>query len=393
MLSHSWAVGLQMENELISQLRSDIPYIHDKIYVDNASVSPIPRQVQVAGEHYNRIVSENLREYRAASLPFFDKGRALAAKLVGSRPDNIAYVQNTAHGLSLVALGVDWRPGDNVVVCAEDFPSNYLCWVQLAEMGVDVRLVGSRTGRIDVGHVRDVIDSRTRVVSVRHVQFYSGFRVDVAALGEICACSGALLVVDGTQSTGAIKLDVSAAGVDVIVASAHKWMMGPRGIGFASFSDRALGAITPRVIGWLSVNDPFAFNRKLDFLPDARRFEPGTANGTGILGLAERLVQIDELGIDRIEERILWLSTLLRERAREQGIELVFDFGGKNGSGINLLRKPGTPTPETYANLTANGIFASMRNDAIRISPHYYNTSDEIEHIVAVMSSERHRPT
>ncbi|PWE54446.1 cysteine desulfurase [Metarhizobium album] len=381
-----------MNDELISQLRSDIPYIHDKIYVDNASVTPIPTQVQLASEHYNRIVSERLREYRAASLPFFDKGRALAAKLVGSRPDNIAYVQNTAHGLSLVALGVGWRPGDNIVVCAEDFPSNYLCWVQLAEMGVDVRQVDSRAGRIDVSDVREVIDSRTRVVSVSHVQFYSGFRVDVAALGEICAASGALLVVDGTQSTGAIKLDVLAAGVDVLVVSAHKWMMGPRGIGFASFSERALGAITPRVVGWLSVNDPFAFNRKLDFLPDARRFEPGTANGSGILGLAERLAQIDELGIDRIEERILSLSRLLRERAREQGLELVYDFDGRNGSGINLLRKPGTPTSETHANLTANGIFASIRNDAIRISPHYYNTSDEIERIVMVMSSERHGP-
>ncbi|MQY50106.1 aminotransferase class V-fold PLP-dependent enzyme [Rhizobiales bacterium RZME27] len=378
-----------MHEELISQLRSDIPYIHDKIYVDNASVTPIPKRVQVASEHYNRIVSEKLREYRVASLPFFDKGRALAAKLVGSRPDNIAYVQNTAHGLSLVALGIDWRPGDNIVVCAEDFPSNFLCWVQLGELGVDVRQVGSRTGRIDVSDVREVIDSRTRVVSVSHVQFYSGFRVDVAALGEICAASGALLVVDGTQSTGAIKLDVGAAGVDVLVVSAHKWMMGPRGIGFASFSERALAAITPRVVGWLSVNDPFAFNRKLDFLPDARRFEPGTANGSGILGLVERLAQIDELGIDWIEERVLWLSTVLRERARQEGLELVYDFDGKTGSGINLLRRPGTPTLETHANLTANGIFASIRNDAIRISPHYYNTPDEIERIVTVMSSDR----
>ena len=378
-----------MHDELISQLRSDIPYIHDKIYVDNASVTPIPKRVQVASEHYNRIVSEKLREYRTASLPFFDKGRALAAKLVGSRPDNIAYVQNTAHGLSLVALGIDWRPGDNIVVCAEDFPSNFLCWVQLGELGVDVRQVGSRTGRIDVSDVREVVDSRTRVVSVSHVQFYSGFRVDVAALGEICAASGALLVVDGTQSTGAIKLDVGAAGVDVLVVSAHKWMMGPRGIGFASFSERALAAITPRVVGWLSVNDPFAFNRKLDFLPDASRFEPGTANGSGILGLAERLAQIDELGIDWIEERVLWLSTMLRERARQEGLELVYDFDGKTGSGINLLRRPGTPTLETHANLTANGIFASIRNEAIRISPHYYNTPDEIERIVTVMSSDR----
>jgi cysteine desulfurase / selenocysteine lyase len=375
-----------VNDEIISQLRHDIPYIHDKIYVDNASVTPIPTRVQVASEQYNRIVSESLREYRAVSLPFFDKGRRLAAKLVGSRPENIAYVQNTAHGLSLVALGVEWRQGDNIVVCAEDFPSNYLCWVQLADMGVEIRQVRSRDGRIDISDVRDLTDSRTRVVSVSHVQFYSGFRVDVAALGEICSRFGVLLVVDGTQSTGAIRLDVAAAGVDVLVVSAHKWMMGPRGIGFASFSERAMNSITPRVVGWLSVNDPFAFNRKLDFLPDARRFEPGTANGSGILGLAERLTQIDELGIDRIEERILSLSELLRERALHHGLKPIYQFAGMSGSGINILKKPGLATSDLHAKLTASGIYASIRNDAIRISPHYYNTADEIEQIVDVMS-------
>ncbi|OCP14957.1 aminotransferase class V-fold PLP-dependent enzyme [Ensifer sp. LC163] len=375
-----------MNNEKIQQLRSDIPYIHDKIYVDNASVTPIPIRVQLASEQYNKIFSENLREYRAASLPYFDKGRALAAKLVGSTPQSIAYVQNTAHGLSLVALGVDWRPGDNIVVCADEFPSNYLCWVQLTDMGVEVRQVTSTGGRIEPSQVRAVTDSRTRVVAVSHVQFYSGFRVDVAAFGEICTAAGALLVVDGTQSTGAIKLDVGASGVDVLVASAHKWMMGPRGIGFASFSDRALNSITPRIVGWLSVNDPFAFNRKLDFLPDARRFEPGTANGSGILGLAERLAQIDELGIDWIEERILSLSDLLREQALSKGLQPVYQFDDKFRSGINILKKPGVPTSELHSTLTANGIYASVRNEAVRVSPHYYNTSDEIEQIIAVMS-------
>jgi selenocysteine lyase/cysteine desulfurase len=245
---------------------------------------------------------------------------------VGSYSKNIAFVQNTSHGLSLVALGLDWRPGDNLVVCAQEFPSNYLCWIQLEAKGVEIRQVSALDGRLDTDIIQQAMDGRTRVVAISHVQFYSGFRVDVAALGDSCQKCAALLVVDGTQSIGAIRLDVSASGVDVLVVSAHKWLMGPRGIGFASFSDRALERITPAIVGWMSVNDPFAFNRTLDHLPDARRFESGTPNGTGIFGLRERLAQIDELGIDWIEDRVLNLNELILELALRNGIKPVYQF-------------------------------------------------------------------
>lgn len=375
-----------MEDHDLTTLRSDIPYLHKGIYVDNASVSPLSTRVRLASEHYDTIVAEHLREARELSKPFFDKGRDLAAKLVGSTPGGIAYVQNTAHGLSLVALGVDWRPGDNLVVCAQEFPSNYLCWIQLASKGVEIRQVTSANGRIDPLHVRELVDGRTRVVAVSHVQFNSGFRVDAPALAEISAKFGALLVVDGTQSIGALDLNVEAAGVDVLVVSAHKWLMGPRGIGFAAFSPRGLAEITPQVVGWQSVNDPFAFHRKLDFLPDARRFEPGTANGYGILGLAERLAQIDELGIDWIENRILGLNEILLEVALGRGLHPVHRFEGRSRSGIVLLQKLGTAVADVHASLVENGIYTSIRNGAIRVSPHYYNTPEEMERVVSIIA-------
>ncbi|MGO7018408.1 aminotransferase class V-fold PLP-dependent enzyme [Rhizobium leguminosarum] len=376
-----------MTSDIISELRNDIPYIHDKIYLDNAAVTPVPKRVQAAGNLHDKIVSENLRNYCSVLQPIIENGRALAAKLVGSQAENIAYVQNTAHGLSLVALGLDWREGDNVVVCADEFPSNYLCWLQLAERGVEVRRVSSRDGRVEVNDVRSMIDSRTRIVAVSHVQFYSGFRVDIGGLGEICRRADTLLVVDGTQSIGAIRLDVEDSGVDVLVVAAHKWMMGPRGVGFAYFSERAIASISPRVVGWLSVNEPFAFNRTLDFLPGARRYEAGTPNGAGILGLAERLAQIDKVGIDWIEARILLLSELLQKMAAQKGLELAYQFAPASASGINLLRRPGISTSEMHSRLTAAGILTSVRSNAIRIAPHYYNTAEEIEQVVAVMSA------
>ncbi|NBJ10686.1 aminotransferase class V-fold PLP-dependent enzyme [Microvirga sp. SYSU G3D207] len=170
------------------------------------------------------------------------------------------------------------------------------------------------------------------------------------------------------------------------MVNAHKWLMGPRGIGFATFSDRALEQVTPRVVGWMSVNNPFAWNRALDFLPDSRRFESGTPSGTGIFRLTERLAQIDEFGIDWIEDRILRLNELLCEQALRQGIQPVYQFERSNRSGITLLQNPGTAVAELHSLLAANGVYASIRSGAIRIAPHYYNTFEEMERIIFIMT-------
>ena len=245
-----------------------------------------------------RSLANNCAKSKAIATDCYDRGRAPATKLVGSSAQSIAYVQNTSHGLSLVALGVDWQAGDNLVVCAEDIPSNYLCWVQLAERGVEIRRVSALDGRLRDGHFSASDDERTRVVAVSHVQFHSGFRVDLAALGDICTKSSALLVVDGTQSIGAISLDVSTTGTDVLVVSAHKWLLGPRGIGFASFSERALNRVTPAIVGWMSVNDPFAFNRTLDYLPDA-------LDTVSQAQLADQPIQIQDAGLDPFDTQLV----------------------------------------------------------------------------------------
>ncbi|MCP3468753.1 aminotransferase class V-fold PLP-dependent enzyme [Bradyrhizobium sp. CCGUVB1N3] len=376
-----------IDDQKLSSIRSDLPFLAKGIYVDNASVSPISRRVQIASEQYNNIIAEQLRDARTIAQPHFEKGRALAAKLVGSTAQNIAYVQNTSHGLSLVALGLDWRPGDNLVVCAQEFPSNYLCWTRLAAKGVEVRQISSPDGTLSPDHFRQAMDRRTRLVAVSHVQFFSGFRADLASFRDLCSEYGALLIVDGTQSVGALKLDVEAMGIDVLVASAHKWLMGPRGIGFASFSSRALEAITPAIVGWMSVNDPFEFKRTLDYLPDARRFESGTPNAAGIFGLAERLAEIDELGIEWIEDRVLQLNELLSERALRQSILPVYRFERRSRSGIVLLEKPDIAASSMLAALNKDRIYASIRNGAIRVSMHYYNTVDEVERIICAMNS------
>jgi cysteine desulfurase/selenocysteine lyase len=376
-----------LSTDQIEQARAGLPYLRDVIYVDNAAVSPVPQAVQSAADRYNEHTVRRLREVSHLSEPVFDRGRVLAAKLVGVTADQIAYVQNTSHGLSQIALGLDWRAGDNLVVPAQEFPSNHLCWLQLEAHGVEVRKVEAQAGRIHPADIGRHVDRRTRLVAISHVQFYSGFRVDIPGIGELCRKAGALLVVDGTQSIGALTLDVSASGVDVLVVSGHKWMMAPRGIGFMALSERALARITPRIVGWLSVKEPYAFRRTLDLLPDARRFESGTPNGSGIFGLAERLRQIDELNPQAIEQRVIDLNRHLTERCAGAGLEILFRFDDRARSGIFLVRKPSVPAATVLAALAAAGICASVRSEAIRLSPHYYNTIDELDHTVATIAS------
>ena len=373
--------------EQINQARADLPYLRGVTYVDNAAVSPVPHEVQSAADLYNRHTVYNLREVQQLSEPVFEQGRALAAKLVGATANRIAYVQNTSHGLSQVALGIDWRAGDNLVVPAQEFPSDHLCWLQLEAQGVDVRKVDAQAGQVHPADIRNHIDRHTRLVAISHVQFYSGFRVDIPGIGELCRQAGALLVVDGTQSIGALTLDVSLSGIDELVVSGHKWMMAPRGIGFMALSEQALARITPRIVGWLSVREPFAFRRVLDLLPDARRFESGTPNGSGIFGLAERLQQIDALDPRAIEQRVIDFNRHLEERCLSAGLELFFRFDDSARSGIFLVRKPGVPAGAVLDALAAARICASVRSNAIRLSPHYYNTIDELDHVIATIVS------
>jgi selenocysteine lyase/cysteine desulfurase len=367
--------------------RREYPCLEDRIFVNHAAVSQISRGVQRAMAAQTERHARDALLAARESVAVYDDGRRRAAALVGARADRIAYVQNTSHGISLVALGLDWREGDNVVVSALEFPSNLLAWKALDRRGIAVRLFDSDDGRVTADAVRQAIDDRTRIVAVSQVQFYSGYRVDLARIGEVCRAHDALLVVDGTQSVGALTIDMDRDAIDVVVVSAHKWMLGPLGIGFMALSGRAFERITPPVVGWLSVEEPFAFRRELELLPDARRFEPGTENATGTYGLVERLRQIDALGIDRIEATVLALTRRVVERATDAGLEVRSPSGSAELSGISLLNRRGVPPEAVHAAMESARITASVRNGAVRISPHYYNTFREIDQIVDVMRS------
>jgi len=361
-------------------------------YLNHAATGPISRGVQEAIHRQTEIHAIHNETATKRYEPVYRECREAAARLVGARAARVAFIQNTSHGISLLANGQDWRDGDNVIVPEMEFPSNYLAWLNLADRGVELRRLKLVDGRVTPEGLSRAIDGRTRVVALSHVQYFNGFKADLAAIAEVAHAHGALLVVDGTQSVGAVPIDVEALRVDALVVSAHKWMLGPLGIGFMALSDEMFARTRVTQLGWLSVNDPFAFNREIDLPDDATRFEPGTENAAGIFGLAQRIEEIEAFTIERIEERILGLNDRLAESVQRHGFEVRSPMEAGTRSGILSFHHPAVANPETVARLQDRGIHIGFREGALRASPHYYNSEDEIEELVdALVDRSGHR--
>ena len=367
----------------LAAVRADFLITAHRTYVDHAAVGPISRPVQAAMVEQATLQMDWCSLRSSVWQDRETRARELAAALVNAAPERIAITQNTSHGLSIVTQGIDWRAGDNVVLAACEFPSNYYPWINLEAHGVEARLVQRDDGRPAAADLAPLIDARTRVVAVSQVQFMTGFRSDLGSIAELCHGHDGLLVVDGTQGVGAMTIDLAATGVDVFAVSAHKWLLGPLGVGFLALSDRAFERLSVAAVGWLSVEDPFAFNCRLDLLPDARRFEPGTENAAGISGLHAALQMIADLGAMVIESRIIALTERLCDGLRGKDYEILSSRAPGEASGIVTFRADGGRTERALERLAAADILVSARASGARVSPHHDNSEDEIGHIVA----------
>jgi len=241
-------------------------------------------------------------------------------------------------------------------------------------------------GHADLGALRLLVDARTRLLAISAVQYSSGYRYDLGALGEFCRASDILLVVDATQAAGAMTIDADGDGIDVLAVSAHKWMLGPLGIGFVHLSPRAMDTLAPSVVGWLSVEHPFDFDHEPRLASSAVRFESGTENAVGLAGLDATVELMLSAGPRAIEEHILDATAELSERLEECGWTTLRDSRRQTWSGI-LIASSGGDDDAVFARLTAAGIRCSRRGGGIRFSPHYYTSSDDLDRVFDVARS------
>jgi cysteine desulfurase/selenocysteine lyase len=353
--------------------------------MNHAGISPSPQRVATA---IRRFADESLLldgatykrwEARAEAV------RAAAARLVGARPHEIAFVRNTSDGISLVASAISWRAGDNVVALADEYPSNVYPWFGLERFGVTTRLVPRPGLRFAAADLAELIDERTRAVAVSAVDWQSGFRADLASIATLCRRRRALLVVDAIQALGALQVDVAASGVDVLAAGGHKWLLAPEGCGVLFVSDRVLDQLQPLVLGWKSVVDVGSYlPYRFELRPDATRFEAGSADHLGIHALGAALDLLLDAGPAAIEARVLEITAELAAGLAHLGATVLSPRAAASECSSIVTFAAGD-TAALHAALTRAGVMVRARLGGIRLAPHFYNDAGDIERVLGVV--------
>ncbi len=312
-------------------------------------------------------------------LEAYDGVRASAARLIDADPAEIAIVKNTSEGVATVANGLAWKAGDRVIAFAEEFPANFFPWKRLEASGVCVEW-HSFTEPLDR---IEAACRGARLLAISFVQYLSGYRSDLVALGEICHRNGCLFFVDAIQGLGAFPVSVRQARIDALAADGHKWLLGPEGCGILYIRSGLQDRVDPVEFGWTNVahyND-YA-SRDMTLRPDAGRYECGTLNTIGCFGLRAALDFILEVGVEKIAPAVEELGDQLAEGVRAKGYEVADARAKGHGAGIVSFRKPGVDARQTVHDLKAAGIIAAPRQGWVRMSPHFYISSADIDTVL-----------
>ena len=371
--------------------RDEFPITQRGIYLDHATLGPPPRRhVKAVTSLLERISTEGLDNLFAISAQGgVDQVRAKAAALLNAQAANVFFVRSTSHGVGIVAEGLAWNDGDEVVLYELDHPAGVFPWLNLGGRGVKVRFIEDR-GRFgfDADDVLELLTPRTRAVCVSLVNFAHGTRAPVEQIADICRSRGIWLIVDAVQGMGVIRVDVSQLGADLVVAHGYKFMLSGFGIGIAWCSDRALAELSVRQVGWNSVEHAFDVERilafKMTFPPSARRFEPSFQPLPQLLGLEATLDLFHEVGSDVIETSALALTSRLVAGLLEKGYQVVGPQAERPRSAIvSIALRNDEERAGMERALRETETKCAVRESRVRLSPHFYNTEEEIDRLLS----------
>ena len=369
-------------------LRALFPVTERAIYLNHAAVSPPPvptiNAVQSQLTDVSQNGSVNFRNWIAVK----ENARQMVAGMLGALSEQVAFTRNTSDGLSTVANGLGWRPGDNLVTFRNEFPSNIYPWLRVRDaFGVEVRMCEERNGRIDLDELMGLIDDKTRIVAVSQIQFASGFRADLERIGRAARSHDALLVVDVIQALGVVPIDVQSELVDVAAAACHKWLLTPEGVGLLYLSERARERIQPTLVGWTSVPNPEDYgNFEQGWNKGTLAWETGTGPVALIHGLEASLKLLRDAGILQVQAHLETLTDHLCERLRDTQYEIVSSRRAGEKSQIVCIRHTGgLSSMDLYTHLKKRNIITAPRGDRLRISPHLYNTMEEMDELVKAL--------
>jgi cysteine desulfurase / selenocysteine lyase len=367
---------------LAAQYRAEFPVADELIYLNHAAVAPLCRP---AAEAMKALADDACR---FGSL-HYDKWmesyaglRQATARLINASAAEIAIVKNTSEGVATVALGLDWKVGDRVIAFREEFPANYYPWLRLEARGVEITWLSIYD---PLEKIAAAIPG-ARLLAISYVNYLSGYRVDLNSIGALCHSHGCFFFVDAIQGMGVFPIDVEAAHIDALAADGHKWMLGPEGNGVLYVRRQWLDAIEPVEFGWTNTAKYADYSsRDMTLRPDAGRYECGTLNTVGCYGQRAAVEFLLEVGIENIAPAVLSLADQMEQGVRAKGYQVMVERTRETGSAILSFRHPSIDCRTLVYDLRHNKITAAPRQGWVRVSPHFYIGSEDIEQALRVL--------
>lgn len=361
----------------------EFPVTRHHVYLNHAAVAPWPR---CAAEAVIAFADENLH-HGAAGYPRWleteQRLRTAGARLINApAADDVALLKNTSEGLSVVAYGLEWQAGDNVVGIRQEFPSNRIVWESLARFGVGFRALDLASTDDPERELADLCDRRTRLLAVSAVQFATGQRLDIERLGAFCRRRDILFCVDAIQQIGALPFDVESARADFVVADGHKWMLGPEGVALFYSRPEARERLRLRQFGWHMREHPgdYEADAPWEASRSATRFECGSPNMLGIHALSASLGLLQRQGMQRIGEAVLERSRLLTDWAvAHPDFVTLSPTEPTRRSGIVTVKHVRLPAERIHEQLGREGVVCALRGGGVRLSPHFYTPLTQLE--------------
>jgi cysteine desulfurase/selenocysteine lyase len=362
----------------------EFPVRKSLIYLNHAAVSPLCLR---ASEAMQGLISDATLYgsiHYETWMKAYERLRVAAAKLINAGSTEIALVKNTSEGIAMVATGMKWKRGDIVVAFREEFPSNFYPWKRLEPQGVEVRWLSA----FDPLDRIDEACRGARLLAISSVQYLSGHRVDLDAIGEICERHGTLFFVDAIQGLGAFPLDVARSKIHALAADGHKWMLGPEGCGILYVRKDFQDEVEPMEFGWTNSANYFDYSsRDMTLRPDAGRYECGTLNTAGCFGLAASLQFLLEVGIDRIAPAVQSRADQIYEGVRRLGFETLTERTPATGAGIVSFRKAGVESLLIVRRLKEAKISVASRQGWVRAAPHFYISPEDVNQVLDVLQT------
>lgn len=368
----------------------EFPLIDELIYLNHAAVAPWPKRTS---EAVIKFAEQNTRFGSHFYMDWLNKEAELRSQLQAllnaPSADDIALVKNTSEALSFVAYGLAWQVGDNIVSSNEEFPSNRLPWQSLADQGVEFRQADLHSAETPEDALFALVDSNTRLLTISSIQFASGLRMDLERIGEFCKQRGILFCIDAIQSLGAVQFDVQAYQADFVMADGHKWLFGPEGLGVFYTTPQARDKLKLTQFGWHMMKDTHNYeNKPWEIHPTARRFECGSPNTLGIHAFSASLSLLLETGMSAVEALVIERSEYLKDAIEKNGsLILLSQRQSRLKSGIVIFKHQTIANQVLYQHLQDNGVVCALRGGGIRFSAHFYNTFEEIDRALALISS------